>query len=106
MNITKAQREKAERLMLKQTLENNPKLKQVIDAMIDNPAPEIKDAVAPVIEQKLHDAQMRGILIGWSTFAKQAITHIKKMETVDEITAYFQAEADKIDEKLGIKKEK
>lgn len=104
--MTKAQREKAERLMLKQMLENNPKLKQVIDAMIDNPNPEIKDAVVPVIEQKLHDAQMRGILIGWSTFAKQAIKHIENMETVDEIKSYFQAEADKMDEKLEIKKEK
>lgn len=104
--MNQRQREKAERLMLKQTLDSNPKLKQVIDAMIDNPNPEIKDAVAPVIEQKLHDAQMRGILIGWSTFAKHAITHIKKMKTVDEIKAYFQAEADKMDEKLGIKKEK
>ena len=103
--MNQRQREKAERLMLKQTLENNPKLKQVIDAMIDNPNPEIKDAVAPVIEQKLHDAQMRGILIGWSTFAKQAIKHIENMETVDEIKSYFQAEADKMDEKLGIKKD-
>lgn len=103
--MTKAQREKAERLMLKQTLENNPKLKQVIDAMIDNPNPEIKDAVAPIIEQKLHDAQMHGILIGWSTFAKQAITHINKMEAIEDIKDYFQAEADRMDEKLGIKKD-
>lgn len=103
--MNQRQREKAERLMLKQTLENNPKLKQMINAMIDNPNPEIKDAVAPVIEQKLHDAQMRGILIGWSTFAKQAIKHIENMETVDEIKAYFQAEADKMDKKLGIKKD-
>lgn len=103
--MNQRQREKAERLMLKQTLENNPKLKQVIDAMIDNPNPEIKDTVAPVIEQKLHDAQMRGILIGWSTFAKQAIKHIENMEAIEDIKAYFQAEADKMDEKLGIKKD-
>ena len=51
--MTKAQREKAERLMLKQMLDNNPKLKQVIEALIDNPYPDIKDVITPVIQQEL-----------------------------------------------------
>lgn len=102
--MTKAQREKAERLMLKQTLESNPKIKEIIDAMIDNPNPEIKDIVQPIIEEKLKEARMTGILIGWQSFALRAIENIKNMQTIDEVKAYFQGEANKVKDKLVIDK--
>lgn len=43
--MTKAQKEKAERLMLKQMLDTNPKLKAFIDALIDKPDVKTKDIV-------------------------------------------------------------
>ena len=43
--LTKAQKEKAERLMLKQMLDTNPKLKAFIDALIDKPDVKTKDIV-------------------------------------------------------------
>lgn len=49
---------------------------------------------------------MQGILIGWNTFAIQAIENIKNMESVKEIKAYFQSEADKMKDKLGLSKDK
>lgn len=101
--MTKAQREKAERLMLKQTLENNPKLKQVIDAMIDNPSPEIKDVVTPVIQQKIKKARMIGVNIGWQTAFIQAYQKVKDMQTVDEIKACLRAEADAVRDRMGLK---
>lgn len=101
--MTKAQREKSERLILKQTLENNPKLKQVIDAMIDNPSPEIKDVVTPVIQQNLEKARMIGVNIGWQTAFIQAYQKVKNMQTVEEIKFCLRAEADAVRERMGLK---
>ena len=102
--MTKAQREKAERLMLKQTLDANPKLKEIVDAMIANPNPELKEAITPAIEQALKNARMDGVLIGWQAYALRAIENIKDMQTVDEVRKYFQAEADKTRDKLKLPK--
>ena len=102
---SKQAREKAERLMLKQTLESNPKLKEIIDNMIDNPNPTLKDAIQPELERALKKARMDGILIGWSAFALRAIENIKKMNSVEEILRYFEQESDKTRDKLKLPKE-
>ena len=104
--MTKAQREKAERLMLKQTLETHPKLKEIMDAMIDNPKPEIMDAVAPEIEKALKKARLDGVLIGWNSFALRAIENIKSMTTIEQVMDYFKAEADSARERLKLPKDK
>lgn len=100
--MTKAQREKAERLMLKQMLESNPKLKEVIDNMVDKQNPEMVDVAENAIQNALNDAQMRGIHIGWNTFAMMAIHHIQDMTDVEEIKNYFKAEADKAQAKFNV----
>ena len=100
--MTKAQREKAERLMLKQMLESNPKLKEVIDNMVDKQNPEMVDVAENAIQKVLNDAQMRGVHIGWNTFAMMAIHHIQDMTDVEEIKNYFKAEADKAQAKLNV----
>lgn len=101
--MTKAQREKAERLMLKQMLDTNPKLKKFIDALIDKPNPELKDIVHPVIEEELKKSRMTGIQIGWQTAFIQAYEKVKDMETADEIKACLRGEADAIRERMGLK---
>lgn len=101
--MTKAQREKAERLMLKQMLDTNPKLKKFIDALIDKPNPELKDIVQPVIEEELKKSRMTGIQIGWQAAFIQAYEKVKDMETADEIKACLKGEADAIREKMGLK---
>ena len=100
--MTKAQREKAERLMLKQMLESNPKLKEVIDNMVNKQNPEMVDVAENAIQKVLNDAQMRGVHIGWNTFAMMAIHHIQDMTDVEEIKNYFKAEADKARAKLNV----
>ena len=100
--MTKNQREKAERLMLKQMLESNPKLKEVIDSMIDKQNPEMADVAENAIQKVLNDAQMRGVHIGWNTFAMMAIHHIQDMTDVEEIKNYFKAEAAKAQAKLNV----
>lgn len=101
--MTKAQREKAERLMLKQMLDTNPKLKKFIDALIDKPNPELKDIVQPVIEEELKKSRMTGIQIGWQAAFIQAYEKIKDRQTVDEIKACLRGEADAIRERMGLK---
>lgn len=101
--MTKAQREKAERVMLKHMLDTNPKLKKTIDALMDNPHPDVKSAVQPVIEEELNKARMTGILIGWQTAFIQTYEKIKNMQSVDDIKVCLRNEADKMRKQLGLK---
>lgn len=101
--MTKAQREKAERLMLKQMIDTNPKLKQFIDALIDKPNVETKDIVQPVIEEELKKARMIGVNIGFQGAMIQAYEKIKNMQSVDEIKVCLRSEADSVRERMGLK---
>lgn len=101
--ITKAQREKAERLMLKQMLDTNPKLKQVIDALIDNQNPDIKDVITPVIQQELEKARMIGVNIGFQGAMLQAYEKVKNMQSVDDVKACLRDEADAVRKRMGLK---
>lgn len=101
--MTKAQREKQERLMLKQMLDTNPKLKQVIDALIDNPSPDVKDVITPVIQQELEKARMIGVNIGFQGAMLQAYQKIKDMQSVEEVKACLRAEADSVRKRMGLK---
>lgn len=101
--MTKAQREKAERLMLKQILDTKPKYKEIMDSLIDNPSPDIKDVVTPVIQQELKKARMIGVNIGFQGAMLQAYDKIKDMQTIDEIKACLRAEANAVRERMGLK---
>lgn len=101
--MTKAQREKAERLMLKHLIDNKPKYKEIMDALIDNPDKELKDVIQPVIEEELKKARMIGVNIGFQGAMIQAYEKVKDMQSVDEIKACLKDEANKIREKMGLK---
>ena len=89
--------------MLKQMLDNNPKLKQVIDGLIECPNPELKDMIQPIIEEKLKESRSIGVNIGWQAAFIQAYEKVKDMETVDEIKDCLRGEADAIRERMGLK---
>lgn len=101
--MTKAQKEKAERLILKQMLENKPKLKQVIDGLIECPNPELKDMVQPVIEDELKKARAIGVNIGWQAAWLRAYEEVKDMNDVEQIKDRLREKADEIREKMGLK---
>lgn len=101
--MTKAQRERAELLALKHILKDSPALGNLAKEIAQSSNPELKDVITPVIEQKLSEAQLQGIKIGWAAFAIQAIEHIKNTQTVEEIKQYFENESSKFKEKLNIK---
>lgn len=97
--MTKAQREKAERLILKQMLDTNPKLKSFIDDLIDNPNPELKDVIQPVIEEKLKEARDIGVNIGWEGAMIVIYQKIQDMGSVGEVKSLIRKEINKIVEK-------
>ena len=101
--MTKAQKEKAERLMLKHLIDNKPKYKEIMDALIDNPNKELKDVIQPVIEEELKKARMIGVEIGWQSAMIQTHEKIKDMQSVDEIKACLRSEAESIRERMGLK---
>lgn len=101
--MTKAQREKAERLMLKHLIDNKPKYKEIMDALIDNPDKELKDVIQPVIEEELKKARMIGVEIGWQGAMIQVHEKIKDMQDVEEIKACLRNEAESIRERMGLK---
>lgn len=101
--MTKAQREKAERLMLKHLIDNKPKYKEIMDALIGNPDKELKDVIQPVIEEELKKARMIGVEIGWQGAMIQAHEKIKDMQDVDKIKACLRNEAESIRKKMGLK---
>ena len=103
--MTKAQREKQERLMLKHLLDTKPKYKEIMDALIDNPDKELKDAIQPVIEEELKKARMIGVNIGFQGAMIQAYEKIKDMQTVDEIKSCLRDEVDAVRERMGLKSE-
>lgn len=102
MDVTKAQREKAERLMLKQMLDNNPKLKEVIDNLINLSNPELRDVIAPVIENQFKNVRMQGIMIGWISAWLNAYSKVKDLQTVDEIKALLRNESDKMRKQMKL----
>lgn len=103
MDINKRQREAAERAMLKHVLDNNPKYKEIMDALIDNPNKELKDVIQPVIEEELKNARAIGVNIGWQSAWLRAYYKIKDMQSVDEVKACLRAEADAVRKRMGLK---
>lgn len=101
--MNKVQREKAERLLLKQMLDTNPKLKEIIDGLIDNPNPELTDIIEVNMKPMLEKARMDGINIGWMSFALGMSEKIKGCKTVDEAVELLKAESDRVRDKMGIK---
>ncbi len=102
MNITKRQREAAERAMLKHLIDTKPKYKATLDALIDNPNPELKDIIQPIIESELKKATMTGMNIGWQAAMIQAYEKIKDMNSIDEIKTRLRNEADEVRKRMGL----
>lgn len=101
--MTKRQREAARRAQLQHTLDTHPEYIKIMDALIDNPNKELKDAIQPVIEDELTKARMIGVNIGFQSAMIQAYEKIKDMNSVDEIKTCLKDEADKVRERMGLK---
>lgn len=89
--------------MLKHLIDNKPKYKEIMDALIDNPNKELKDVIQPVIEEELKKARMTGVEIGWQSAMIQAHEKIKDIQDVEEIKVCLRNEAESIRKRMGLK---
>lgn len=101
--MTKAQRLKAQRLLLETYITTNPQIKTLLDTLIEKENVEQVDVVKPIIEEELKRAKMIGTNIGWQTAFLRCEEAIEDMSDVQEIKAYVSGEANKVRETLGIK---
>lgn len=103
--MTKRQREAAEANLLKQYIKNNPKIKKMLDELLDKDSKdklELKDIIEPVIKDKLKEARMIGIEIGWQARTLSTVNYLKDMKTLEEAIQYFENEEKKLREKMNL----
>lgn len=102
--MTKAQRQAAERAMLKQMLESNPQLKRQVDALInmDEKDRDTVEIVKQYLIPKFNEIRNQGVMIGWYSFAIRSIANIENMNSIDEVKNYLLNEAAKAKERLGL----
>ena len=101
--MTKAQRLKAQRLLLETYIETNPQVKTLLDSLIKKENVEQVDIVKPVIQEQLKEARMIGVNIGFQAAFLRCEEAIQDMTTVEEIKAYVSGEASKVRTSLSVK---
>lgn len=102
--MTKAQREKAERELLKKMIKDNPKLKDFLVSATDDETDhsDLKSLIEPVLADTFEKIRMQGIQIGWYSHAARCVAKIKDCKTVDEAIEKLEKEVNEVAEKLGI----
>ena len=101
--MTKRQRETARRAQLQHTLDTHPEYIKIMDALIDNPDKELKDAIQPILEDEFKKIRAIGVNIGWQAAFIQAYEKVKNMQSVDEIKTCLRTEADAVRKRMGLK---
>ena len=103
--MTKAQREKAERELLKRMIKDNPKLKDFLVSATDDKTDhsDLKSLIEPVLADTFEKIRMQGIQIGWYSHAARCVAKIKDCKTVDEAMGILNEDVKMAQEKLGIK---
>ena len=99
--ITKTQREKAERLLLKQMLDTQPWLKRTMKAMVNNENAELKDTITPILEHKLREQRTIGILIGWIAAMQRTQEVVNNTTNYEDIKNYIEKEIKDIENRLN-----
>ena len=101
--MTKAQRLKAQRLLLETYIETNPQVKTLLDSLIKKENVEQVDIVKPIIQEQLKEARMIGVNIGWQAAFLRCEEAIQDMTTIEEIKIYVNGEAKKVRTSLNMK---
>lgn len=102
--MTKAQREKAEREMLKQMIKANPKLADFLVAATDDKVnnADLKALIEPVLADTFEKIRMQGIQTGWYAHAARCKAKIQECKTLEEAIEKLDEEVKEVAEKLGI----
>ena len=102
--MTKAQREKAERELLKQMIKDNPKLKDFLVSATDDKTDhsDLKALIQPILADTFEKIRMQGIQIGWYSHAARCKAKIQNCKTVEEVIEKLDEEVKEFAEKLGV----
>ena len=95
--MTKAQREKAERELLKKMIKDNLKLKDFLVSATDDKTDhsDLKSLIEPVLADTFEKIRIQGIQIGWYSHAARCVAKIKDCKTVDEAIDILNEDAKK-----------
>lgn len=97
--MTKAQREKEEKLRIKQLLNDNPKLKELLWKESSNDSKNLTEIISDAIYPYLQQQFILGINAGFIS----ACSIIKSKKTFEEIIEYCEKEENRIKKEMKIK---
>lgn len=100
--MNKRERERIEREKLKQMLDN-PKMKAIVDGLIDNPNPELAEIIKANLEPMLHEEYMKGVKTGFISALLSVSEKIKPCKTIDEAVDRLAKEVNSMRSKMGLK---
>ncbi len=104
--MNKRTQEKLEREKLKQMIDNNPKLKDFLDAAVNETGnKDLQELIAPVLKDTFDKIRLQGIQTGWYAHAMQCKAKILACKTLEDAVNMFTSETEKAAEKLNIKPE-
>ena len=99
--LTKKERGKL--LKLNELVDNVPKAKKVLEALVDNQNPELNDVVRKTIQPHLEKARMMGVQIGWNGALITLEGQCRQCETKEEILELLRNKKKETLEKLNLK---
>ena len=104
--MNKRTQEKLEREKLKQMIDNNPKLKDFLDAAVNETGnKDLQELIAPVLKDTFDKIRLQGINIGWHAHAMQCKKKIESCDTLEQAIELMSKEVKETADKLGIKVE-
>lgn len=95
--------EKAERLMLKQFLDNYPNAKAVMKALTEKQNPELHDIIVNAVKPQLEKARMIGVQIGWNGALMSLERECAECKDKEEILELLRKKKKKTLDKLKMK---
>lgn len=101
--MTKAQRLKAQRVLLETLIKTNPEVERFLDSLLKKETVEQADIIEPIIKEQLKQARAIGASIGWQAAFLRCEEAVMSMESVEEIKAYVSGEAKKVRKELNMK---
>lgn len=101
--MTKAQRLKAQRVLLETLIKNNPEVGTLLDTLLKKETVEQADIIEPIIKEQLKQARATGVSIGWQAAFLRCEEAVMSMDSVEEIRAYVSGEAKKVRKELNMK---
>lgn len=91
--------------MFEAYVSNNPRIKALLNELLKDDSPEVKSVIQPIIHQRLEEARMTGINIGWQSAMLRLEETVGEMSDIEQVKDYVKNEAKKVRERLKIKEQ-